>query len=194
MIIYLFLFTTFIFLLFSSIHHTFNCHSNEVWRCCYKMDLLGIMFQLLTATLCSFQFMFHDFDELRNIYCYSFLALGSFTIILSMFDFFISAKLNLFLMLSYASLFVISFLSSIHWVAIANFDEVESISEYVLMSFVFVFVGFSIFLAKFPECVVQHKFIDYFFNSHIIWHLCCVGSAVSYYMMLSKYYMLISDA
>jgi predicted membrane channel-forming protein YqfA (hemolysin III family) len=185
------MFTTFLFLLFSSIHHTFNCHSNEIWQCCYKMDLLGIMFQLVTATMCCLQFMFHDFDYIKRIYSYSFLILGCITIILSMFDFFISAKLNLFLMFLYATLFIISFLGSIHWVAIADLHEIECISPYILIGFVFIFIGFAIFLAKFPECIVQHKFIDYYFNSHIIWHLCVVGSAVCYYMMLHKYYLIV---
>lgn len=191
-IVYLFMFTTFLFLLFSSIHHTFNCHSNEVWQCCYKIDLLGVIFQLVGTTMCSLQFMFHDFQQIRIIYGYSFLILGCVAMTLSMFDLFISAKLNMFMMFLYASLFLISFLSSIHWVAVARIEEVEKISPYVLMGFIFVFIGFAIFLAKFPECIIQHKFIDYFFNSHIIWHLCVVGSALCYYFMLHEYYLLVT--
>ena len=155
------------------------------------MDLLGIMFQLVTATMCTLQFMFHEYDQIRQTYAYSFLFLSFFAIILSMFDFFISSKFNLFLMFSYAALFLISFLSCIHWIAIAKMTEVESVSAYILIGFLFIFLGFAIFLAKFPECIFQHKFIDYYFNSHIIWHLCVVGTAVCYYLMLNKYYTIV---
>jgi predicted membrane channel-forming protein YqfA (hemolysin III family) len=149
------------------------------------------MFQLVTATMSTFQFMFHDYEQIRQIYAYSFLILSFSTIILSMFDFFISSKFNLFLMFSYAALFLISFLSSIHWIAIAKLDEVESMSAYILLGFLFIFIGFAIFLAKFPECIIQHKFIDYYFNSHIIWHICVVGTAVCYYVMLNKYFTIV---
>jgi adiponectin receptor len=182
--------SSFLFL-FSAIYHIFNCHSNEVWQCCYKLDLTGIVFELITTTICSLHLMFHDFDYIRHAYIVVFITLGFIAVIISMFDLFISAKLNTFLMFLYASLFLISFLSSVHWAAIAKMSEVQLMSKYILSGFFFLFVGFSVFLAKFPECLIQHRYVDYFFQSHTIWHLCCVGCAVSYYLMMLNYYHLI---
>ena len=103
------------------------------------------MFELMASTICTVHFMFHDFETLRNNYVIIFLSIGLITVTLSLFDFFISAKLNMFLMFLYASLFMISFLSAIHWVSIANIDEVEKMSPYVLMGYLFLFIGFIIF-------------------------------------------------
>jgi predicted membrane channel-forming protein YqfA (hemolysin III family) len=149
------------------------------------------MFELISATVCSLHFMFHDFEIIKRNYEILFLAIGLITIVLSLCDFFISAKFNMFVMFLYASMFLMSFLSSIHWVVIANIDEVEHMSKYILWGFSFMFIGFLFFLAKFPECVIQNKIVDYFFQSHIIWHLCCVGGAVSYYMFLYNYNQMI---
>lgn len=191
-IIYLYIFTSCILFIFSSIHHTFSCHSNDTWNCCYKLDLTGIMFQLISATICSLHFMFHEFETIRRAYIIIFMGIGFIIIIFSLFDFFISAKLNIFVMFLYASLFLLSFLSSIHWVIIAKMEEVQLISPYILTGFLFMIVGFAIFLAKFPECLIQSKVVDYFFQSHIIWHLCCVGCVVSYYLMMYNYNLVIN--
>jgi predicted membrane channel-forming protein YqfA (hemolysin III family) len=193
-VIYLYIFTSSILFLFSSIHHAFSCHSNDTWNCCYKLDLTGIMFELISATICSLHFMFHDFDTLRRDYIFLFLGIGLVTVSLSMFDFFISAQLNMFVMMLYATLFLLSFMSSIHWVVIAKIEEVQVISKFILMGFTFMIVGFAFFLAKFPECIFQRsKLVDYFFQSHIIWHLCCVGCVISYYLMMENYLIIITN-
>ncbi len=145
------------------------------------------MFQLIAATICSVHFMFHDFEHLRRNYMLVFCCLGALTVSLSLFDFFISAKLNMFVMLLYAFLFMLSFMSSLHWVLIANMIEIEEVAVYLLSGFAIMFIGFIVFLAKFPECVIQSKTVDYFFQSHIIWHLCCVGCVICYYLMLYYY-------
>jgi predicted membrane channel-forming protein YqfA (hemolysin III family) len=96
-------------------------------------------------------------------------------------------------MLLYAVLFMISFLSTVHWAAIAKIDEIEAISKYILIGFVIMFIGFVLFFSKFPECVFQNKIIDYYFQSHTIWHLCCVGCVISYYLMLYNYYLIVHN-
>jgi predicted membrane channel-forming protein YqfA (hemolysin III family) len=192
-VVYLYLFTSSLLFLFSSIHHTFSCHSNEVWNCCYKLDLTGIIFQLISATICATNFMFHDFEVLRKNYTILFLFIGVVTASLSLFDFFISAKMNIFVMFLYASLFLISFTSSIHWIAIGHIEEIEKMSGYLLTGFLFLFIGFILFMAKFPECVIQHKIIDYFLQSHILWHVCCVGASVSFYLMFYNYNLLLKN-
>lgn len=188
MVIYLFLFTTFLLFLFSSIYHTFSCHSLEVCECCYKLDLTGIMFQFISSTICSHHFMFHEFENIRIVYTCVFFGLGIITIIISAFDFFVSAKLNNFLMFLYAFLFFTSFLSSIHWASVANIIEVEIFSKYIFISFGCLFIGFILFFSKFPECVIQNKFIDHFIQSHTLWHISIIGCTVGYYVMLYQYY------
>lgn len=192
-LIYLYIFTSITLFLFSSIHHTFSCHSNDTWHCCYKLDLTGIMFELIAATICSIHFMFHEFDTLRRYYIIIFLCIGVVAVAFSLFDFFVSSKLNLFLMFLYAILFVLSFLTSIHWVIIGNIHEVEVLSKYILLGFGFMVIGFCIFLAKFPECIFQNKYVDFFFQSHVIWHLCCLGCVICYYLLLVNYNEFISN-
>ncbi len=151
------------------------------------------MFQLISATICSVHFMFHEFDDIRRAYTYIFIGVGLITVSLSMFDFFISAALNIFVMFLYASLFLLSFAISIHWVVIANIEEVEEMTKYIILGFSFMIFGFGFFLAKFPECVCQKKkIIDYVFQSHVIWHTCVVGCVVSYYLMMDRYHEIIN--
>lgn len=152
---------------------------------------MGIVFEYLAATVCSVHYMFHDFDTIRKVYIFGFLIIGFCTVIISAMDMFISAKFNIFLMLLYASLFSISFISSIHWVAIADYNEVTQMTGYVLGGFLFLFIGFIFFWAKFPECYVQNKYIDYFLQSHTIWHVFCAGSIICYYSMLYHYNILV---
>lgn len=176
---------------FSALYHVLNCHSNEVCSCCYKLDLMGIIFELITTTIASFFYMFHDFTTLKQVYIYVFLVLGVITIIISLFDYFISAKLNLFLMLLYATLFLMSFLSFLHWSIIANINEVKIISTYVFLGYLSLVIGFAFFFAKFPECVFQSKTVDYFFQSHTFWHISTSLCVMFYYLMLSNYYDLL---
>ena len=191
-VIFVFIFTSVILFFFSFTYHTFSCHSNDFCRCFYKLDLTGIMLQLISASLCSFNFMFHEFEDIKKTYIYIFLGFGMITIILTSFDYFISAKLNNFLMFFYASLFLVAFMSSVHWALIANIDEILQMSKYVISGFCFIFLGFIIFFSKFPECIYKNKYIDYYFHSHIIWHICCVGCVVSYYFFFYNYNIIIS--
>jgi predicted membrane channel-forming protein YqfA (hemolysin III family) len=149
------------------------------------------MFELISATICSLHFMFHDFETLRYNYVMFYLILGIGTVVLSSLDFFISAKLNMFLMLLYATLFMLSFMSSLHWVAIANPIEIAEVAKYIMAGFLFMFIGFVMFLAKFPECYIQNKMVDYFFQSHTMWHICGAGCVTCYYLMMYNYYLLI---
>ena len=152
---------------------------------------MGIMFELIATTIASLYYMFHEFETIRKIYIYGFLIIGLLTITLSLFDYFISAKLNMFLMLLYAGLFLMSFMSCVHWSMIANINEVQIISKYVLSGYLSLFVGFIFFFAKFPECSFQSKTVDYFFQSHTLWHLSTTLCIVFYYLMLSNYYALL---
>lgn len=153
---------------------------------------MGIMFELIAATISSIFYMFHEFETIKKIYIYLFLFVGLLTISISLFDYFISAKLNLFLMLLYASLFLTSFLSCVHWAVVANINEVRIISHFVLKGYVSLFLGFVCFFAKFPECIFQSKFVDYFLQSHTIWHISVVICVTYYYLMLYNYYLLLS--
>jgi predicted membrane channel-forming protein YqfA (hemolysin III family) len=190
-LIYLFVFFSTILFLFSTLYHILNSHSNEVCACCYKLDLMGIMFELVSATVASLYYMFHEYDTLKKIYIYVFLVIGVLTITISLFDYFISAKLNLFLMLLYASLFFISFLSCVHWSVIANLNEVRIISKYVLCGYLSLFIGFIFFFAKFPESCFQSITVDYFFQSHSMWHISTSLCVLFYYLMLYNYYQLL---
>ena len=93
--------------------------------------------------------MFHDYEILRRNYIILFLVLGIITVILSMFDFFISDKFNILLTMLYSSLFALSFISAIHWVIIAKIDEVEKIGKYIIVGFAFMIIGFFFFLLNF---------------------------------------------
>jgi predicted membrane channel-forming protein YqfA (hemolysin III family) len=152
---------------------------------------MGIMFELIVATIASLFYMFHEFETIKKVYIYVFLVIGVLTITISLFDYFISAKLNLFLMLLYASLFLMSFLSCVHWSIIANINEVQIISKYVLSGYLSLFIGFVFFWAKFPECAFQSKTVDYFFQSHTIWHISTSVCVLFYYLMLYNYYNLL---
>ena len=190
-LIYLFVFFSTILFIFSTIYHTFNCISNDVCSCCYKLDLMGIMFELIATTIASIFYMFHEYENIQRIYIYIFLIIGALTITMSLFDYFISAKLNLFLMLLYAFLFLLSFMSCVHWSMIANINEVQIISKYVLSGYLSLFIGFIFFFAKFPECYMRNKTVDYFFQSHTLWHISTTMSIIFYYLMLSNYYTLL---
>ena len=154
---------------------------------------MGIMFELVATTIGSIFYMFHEYENIRRIYIYIFLIIGFLTITISLFDYFISAKLNLFLMLLYAFLFLLSFLSSVHWSMIANINEVEKISKYVLSGYLSLFIGFIFFFAKFPECYFRSKTVDYFFQSHTLWHICSTLGIIFYYLMLSNYHLLLNE-
>lgn len=149
------------------------------------------MFELVATTIASLFYMFHEYENIKRIYIYIFLIIGILTITISLFDYFISAKLNLFLMLLYAFLFLLSFMSCVHWSMIANINEVQLISKYVLSGYLSLFMGFIFFFAKFPECCIQSKTVDYFFQSHTLWHISCTLCVIFYYLMLSNYYILL---
>jgi adiponectin receptor len=192
-IIDVYIITSMLLFMFSFLYHTFSCHSNDICQCFYKLDLSGIILQLMSASLCSFNFMFHEFEEIKKAYLFIFCGLGLFAIILTSLDYFVSAKLNNFLMVFYATLFLVCFMSSIHWASIARIEEILQMSKFVIMGFMFIVIGFIIFFSKFPECVIKHRIIDHYFNSHILWHLCCVGCVLSYYLLFCNYNIIISN-
>jgi channel protein (hemolysin III family) len=191
--IYIFIISSCLLFIFSSLYHILSCHSLSICSCCYKLDLFGILLELITATTCSIYYMFHEYDNLRKIYIIFFLILGISTMIITINDLFISAKFNIFIIFLFSSLFIISFLSGLHWVLIADINEISIITKYILSGFMCLFIGFLFFLSKFPECIIQNTYIDLFFQSHIIWHLCCFGSTISYLLMIVNYNQIIEN-
>lgn len=135
--------------------------------------------------------MFHEFDYLRKIYIYVYLAVGSVAVIMSLFDYCISEKLYNLRILFFGLLFILSFVSFFHWICIADLKEVQDISFYVLGSFSFVLVGFLFFFSRFPESYYHSYYIDYYFHSHLVWHTCINIALVLYYFMLYKYYYIL---
>jgi predicted membrane channel-forming protein YqfA (hemolysin III family) len=137
--------------------------------------------------ICGIHFMFHDFKSLRYIYFGVFAFLSLSAIIFTFVPVFVAEKFAIVRMLIFGTLFIVSFLCSIHWTVIARIEEVEALSKYTLSAYTFIFTGFLFYLSKFPESLCQSRWVDYYFQSHTLWHLCVTGSAVSYYLLLYNY-------
>ena len=179
--------SSFLCFLASTAYHVFNSHSEEACKCMFKVDLLGITVQLLCGMISGIHFMFHDFITIRYVYYSLFIILSLSAIIFTVVPIFISEKFSIVRLILFLSLFIIAFLSCIHWTVIARMDEIEALSQYVLSAFGFVSVGFLFYLSKFPESMYQSRFVDYFVQSHTLWHLCVTGSSISYYCLLYNY-------
>ena len=190
-ILLLFMLSTMVCFISSTVYHLFNCHSEEACKCMFKIDLFGITFQMLSGMICGTYYMFHDFIFLRNLYFSLFLFLSLSALIFTFVPIFISEKFVIVRIIIFSTLFISAFMSCIHWTVIARIEEVEVISKYTLSAFSFVFSGFLFYLSKFPESYYQSKMVDFYFQSHTLWHICVTGSAISYYLMLYNYNLLL---
>ena len=190
-LIYLHLIASIICYSISVIYHTINCHSMHVCHCSYMFDLFGVAFVLFASTVGIQHYMFHNHPEIKRIYLTIFSLLVCFTFIISNTEVFEDRIMNLLRIFLYFSLFSIGFLSSLHWIAIGNIHEIEELVKYILLCFIFMFSGFTIFLGKFPESIVQGKYIDLFFHSHIIWHIFVSLSGLMVYLMLYNYQIIL---
>jgi adiponectin receptor len=190
-VIFLYIFSSITCFVCSSVYHTYNCHSMEVAHCVFKIDLFGILFQLLAGTICSQHFMFYESDMVRKTYIGLFVGLCILTLIIVNVDFFKHEKANIIRIILISSLFCIAFGSCIHWTAIARIDEVTALTPYLLLGYAFMFLGFIFYFSKFPECVFQYRFVDLYLQSHTIWHLCVFACAICYFLLQYKYNELI---
>jgi adiponectin receptor len=176
----------------SSIYHTYNCYSNSIGMCVFKIDLFGIILQLGAATLAAQHFMFHDYEVTRKIYTGIYVSLCILIFAFMNIPIFMHEKLNFVRMALILSLFFISFLSCIHWACIADIREVEELTLYIYLGWGFMFFGFFLYFSKFPECQFQSYYVDIYLQSHTLWHVCVTACALSYYYLINRYNEIIS--
>jgi adiponectin receptor len=177
----------------SSIYHTYNCYSNTIGMCVFKVDLFGIILQLGAATIAAQHFMFHDFEVTRKAYTGVYVSLCILIFIFMNIPIFMHEKLNVVRILLILSLFLISFMSCIHWACIAEIREVEELTIYLYMGWGFMFFGFFFYFSKFPECQFQSYYVDIYFQSHTLWHCCVTACAMSYYYFIHRYNEIINQ-
>jgi adiponectin receptor len=171
----------------SCIYHTYNSHSHKIATCVFKIDLFGIIMQLGCASIASQHFMFHDFVHIRNTYMCIFISISVLILIFMNIPFFMDAKFDGIRVFLLSSLFILAFLCSIHWAAIAKIEEVEMLTLYIYMAWGFMFTGFLFYFSKFPECQFQNYYVDIYLQSHTIWHWSIFLCALSFFLFMFKY-------
>jgi adiponectin receptor len=177
----------------SSIYHTYNCYSNTIGMCVFKVDLFGIILQLCLATLAAQHFMFHQFKVTRLVYTGIYVSLCLLIFAFMNIPLFMNEKLNFVRMILIFSLFIISFMSCIHWACVADITEVEELTLYIYLGWGFMFFGFFFYFSKFPECQFQNYYVDIYFQSHTLWHVSVTLCALSYYYLIHRYNEIISQ-
>jgi adiponectin receptor len=177
----------------SSIYHTYNCYSHSVGNSVFKIDLFGIIMSLAAATLASQHFMFHDFLTIRRTYTGIYISLCILIFAFMNIPIFMHEKLDWVRQLLLLSLFFISFMSCVHWACIADISEIEELTIYIYSGWGFMFFGFFFYFSKFPECQYQNYYVDIYFQSHTLWHVCVTACSVSYYYLIHRYNHIINE-
>lgn len=178
----------------STIYHILNCISLQVATCCYKIDLLGITYQLMNTTVCCFFFMYHNNPSLRRLYIAFYVVLFLIIILFSTFDCFVSTRMNTIVMVMFNLVFVLTLISGIQWVYIGGENEISEIYPFMISGFILFSLGLIVFLTKFPECLfINYAFIDMFFHSHFIWHFLTAAAIISNQFMIIRFYHLINS-
>ncbi|XBW34615.1 hypothetical protein QEN19_000181 [Hanseniaspora menglaensis] len=179
----IFLVGAFLCLFCSSCYHCFKQHSESVSVLWSKADYMGIIILISTSIISLLYYGFHDHLFLCKL----------FTIITTIFGatccvFVLNDKFNhkdwKIVRASFFVLFAASGLLPI-FTGFFVFGIENSIKRvqllYVFFEAICYIAGALIYGFKIPECYFKPGKFDYFFNSHQIFHLCCVAGSVFHF-------------
>eukprot|EP01126_Amoeba_proteus_P027220 TRINITY_DN2702_c0_g1_i1.p1 TRINITY_DN2702_c0_g1~~TRINITY_DN2702_c0_g1_i1.p1 ORF type:complete len:293 (-),score=16.84 TRINITY_DN2702_c0_g1_i1:81-959(-) len=171
--------------LFSSIYHTFGCHSQQIHQMFFNFDIFGILIALNGAIIATIYFGYYCFTFWRYFHIWTVFILGLFSIFI-IFGVPMIADKNL---RSYFSRIRTPIMSCYfcyglvplgHWVYLNGFSSLI-VSMYlwrILLSYVFMGLGFVFYKFFIPECWFIGKF-DIFGCSHQWWHVFTVLGTLS---------------
>lgn len=179
----IFLLGAFLCLFCSSCYHCFKQHSESVSVLWSKADYMGIIILISTSIISLLYYGFHD-----HLFLCKF-----FTVITTIFG----ATCGVFVLndrfnhkdwkLVRASFFVLFAASGLLPIITGFFifgmeNSIKRVQLlYVLFEAVCYITGAIIYGFKIPECYYNPGKFDYFFNSHQIFHICCVAGSIFHF-------------
>lgn len=163
-------------LLFSSIYHTFTCHSRDVAQLCKRFDYCGISL-LITGSFVSWTYYaFYTDMTSRVIYLTIVSLIGAAIAVISLLEKFGSSEFRTCRAFTYLVFGVSAGLPVIHYYFFSS--DYVSISLTSMLSFgLYYIVGALIYAFRIPEKYFPGKF-DIMFHSHQIFHVFVVVAAL----------------
>lgn len=163
-------------LLFSSMYHTFTCHSRELAQLCKRFDYCGISL-LITGSFVSWTYYAFYSDPLsRTVYLTIVSLVGAAVAVVSLMEKFGSSEFRSCRAVTYLAFGISAGLPVIHYYFFA--PDYVAISLSSMLSFAGHYIaGAVIYALRIPEKFFPGKF-DIMFHSHQIFHVFVVVAAI----------------
>jgi len=174
-------------MLFSTLFHTFNCHSPHTYKWLARLDYTGICMMIVGSYFPPLYYGFACRMDLKSVYMSLISLLGIIGVCVSMIPIFQTPRFR-----TVRAVFFLIF----GWFAIFPFPHMILINGFVfmwpfmwrelMMGLTYVF-GAVIYSTRFPERCWPGKFDKC--GSHVIWHLfTIVAACMQFYFCLYIYY------
>eukprot|EP00918_Siedleckia_nematoides_P055040 GHVU01120084.1.p1 GENE.GHVU01120084.1~~GHVU01120084.1.p1 ORF type:complete len:305 (+),score=4.39 GHVU01120084.1:82-915(+) len=162
----------------SAIFHTFCCGPEGCRRVCLKIDLVGVISQVVGGSLALSYYGFKQYPKLQKFYVIESLVGAALMLPVPFADFIVGRKLPAGTVAAFFTAVGLSGLAPIvHWLQLPD----VSLSVFSREGFMFpayFLGGVAIFAFRFPERYFPNVF-DIFLQSHQWWHLAVVAGSRS---------------
>lgn len=172
---------------FSFLFHTVYCHSESIGRLFNKLDYCGIALLTMGSFVPWLYYSFYCRMETKITYLALIFVLGTFCIVVSMWDKFAEPKFRPVRAGTFMALGLSGVVPAFHYVITDGFHNamnVAALGWLVLMGFLYI-MGAVIYAVRIPERIWPGKF-DIWFQSHQIFHMFVVAAAFVHYHGISE--------
>ncbi|PVU98632.1 hypothetical protein BB559_001411 [Furculomyces boomerangus] len=173
-------------MLFSSIYHTFNCHSKDHSTCWLKIDFIGILVLIFGTFLTGIYYGFYYFKWLFIFYTSLISIISIAALIVSVSEKFSNPHGRALRAKVFSGIAISGILPllNIHYIYGIDMILRSIILQYLFYSLILYGIGVVIYANRFPERFWPGKF-DLFMGSHQLFHISVLLAAYTYYHALS---------
>lgn len=171
--------TAVVCLAFSTIFHTFSCHSRSVGKICGKLDYCGISLLCTGSFVPWIYYAFYCSPSAKLVYLILVPLFGASVIFISLCEKFASPAFRPMRAAVFVTFGVSIAVPFSHWFFSATHITI-SLTNVALVG-LFYIGGAVLYAARIPERFFPGK-CDYLFQSHQIFHVCVVAAALIHYL------------
>ena len=150
-----------IFCMFSSsCYHLFNSMSKNHYVALLRVDLIGISLMIFGMAITLIYTGFHNYPGYGSSFLILMIILLTVNSILQCTPCYMSEGFEVFRVLFYSSILVLLFGVAMTWVMFfATELEIKNFFTNLMLSFMYIFLGFIFYVTKFPERATNNYYI-----------------------------------
>ena len=179
----------------STFYHLFNAMSKYHNDLFLKIDMMGIGIMIFTLTLVLANAGYYAHDAMRKAVIGIMLAIFIIQLVVQFMPCYLDDRYEWHRTAFYTCVLLICIGLALSWLLyFASKEEVKLFAVRLFMSFVYLGIGFWLWVTHYPEKLFRKsKLVQYAFQSHIFWHLFVTLSGYTLYWLLYDFNVYIEN-